>query len=109
MPEAPAAPESLYALDGSVKSAVGVVIPIATCSDEFMVIAVASALEDIPATPPDASSQAELPLPCSGIHIIGLSAPPNTLVLKSASPNNAGGLMLPKSNKLGGCGVSVLP
>ena len=49
------------------------------------------------------------PLPCKGTLIIGLSAPPNTLVPNKASPNKAGGLILPQSNKLGGCGVSVLP
>jgi hypothetical protein len=42
------------------------------------------------------------PLPCNGILISGLSAPPKMLVPKTASPNKDGGLIVPKSNKFGG-------
>ena len=68
MPEAPAAPESLYALDGSVKSAVGVTtIPTfcekVTFSELSIVIAVASALVEIPATPADIVVKLSVPEP----------------------------------------------
>ena len=50
-----------------------------------------------------------VPLPCKGSLISGLSPPPNTLVLKTASPNFEGGFIIPISNKLPGCGISVFP
>jgi len=49
-----------------------------------------------------------VPLPCTGIRTIGAAAPPNTLMLNTASPNTEGGLTVPNKKLEGGCGVSGL-
>ena len=50
-----------------------------------------------------------VPLPWTGILISGFAVPSKTLVPKTASPNSAGGLIVPKLKLLAGCGTLVLP
>ena len=47
-----------------------------------------------------------VPLPCTGIRIIGAAVPPNTVALKTASPKIAGGFTVPKEKSPVGCGIS---
>ena len=47
-----------------------------------------------------------VPLPCTGILTIGADVPPNTVVLKTASANIAGALIVPKEKSPVGCGIS---
>ena len=49
-----------------------------------------------------------VPLPCTGILIIGAEVPPNTVVLNTASANIAGGLIVPKRKLVVGWGTSWL-